>query len=162
MHRLIAPVLLAVSMAAILGCARKEDATTAPEASAPAAEPAVAEAPKSLYQRLGEEAAIKAVVDEFVANVAADARINKWFANTDIDRLKGNLVNQIGQASGGPQVYTGRDMKTAHAGMGIDGPAFDALVEDLVKALDKFSVGQQEKDELLAVLGPMRTDIVEK
>ena len=117
---------------------------------------------KSLYDRLGGKDAITAVVDEFVANVAADTRINKWFANADIDKLKGNLVNQIGQASGGPQVYTGRDMKTAHAGMGIDNPAFDALVEDLVKALDKFAVPQQEKDELLAVLGPMRSDIVEK
>jgi hemoglobin len=53
-------------------------------------------------------------------------------------------------------------MKTTHAGMGIDGPAFDALVEDLVKALDKFAVPEQEKNELLAVLGPMRGDIVEK
>jgi hemoglobin len=53
-------------------------------------------------------------------------------------------------------------MKTAHAGMGIGGPAFDALVEDLVKALDKFAVPEQEKSELLAVLGPMRSAIVEK
>jgi hemoglobin len=53
-------------------------------------------------------------------------------------------------------------MKTAHAGMGIDGPAFDVLVEDLVKALDKFSVPEQEKNELLAILGPLKGDIVEK
>jgi hemoglobin len=84
------------------------------------------------------------------------------FASASLDRLEGHLVNQIGQASGGPQRYTGRDMKTAHAGMGIGGPAFDALVEDLVKALDKFAVPEQEKSELLAVLGPMRSAIVEK
>lgn len=160
MNKRLAVMLLALPMILVSGCGGKKDA--APEAAAPAAEPQAVAAPKSLYDRLGGEAAIKAVVDEFVANVAADTRINKWFANADIDRLKGNLVNQIGQASGGPQVYTGRDMKTAHAGMGIDDPAFDALVEDLVKALDKFSVPQQEKDELLAVLGPMRSDIVEK
>lgn len=162
MSKLLIPVLLATLVSMSLGCARKEEAAPAPEANAPAAETAVAEAPASLYDRLGGEAAIKAVVDEFVAIVGADARINKWFANADLDRLKGHLVNQIGQASGGPQVYTGRDMKTTHAGMGIDGPAFDALVEDLVKALDKFSVPEQEKNELLAVLGPMRGDIVEK
>jgi hemoglobin len=162
MSRLFATMLLALPMTLIAGCGGKKDAAT--EASPPAAEPepqAVA-APMSLYDRLGGEAAIKAVVDEFVANVAADTRINKWFENANIDRLKGHLVDQIGQASGGPQVYTGRDMKTAHAGMGIDGPAFDALVEDLVKALDKFAVPEQEKNELLAVLGPMRSDIVEK
>jgi hemoglobin len=160
MNKRLAVMLLALPMTFLSSCGGKEDA--APEAATPAAEPQAVAAPKSLYDRLGGEAAIKAVVDEFVANVAADTRINKWFANADIDKLKGNLVNQIGQASGGPQVYTGRDMKTAHAGMGIDDPAFDALVEDLVKALDKFSVPQQEKDELLAVLGPMRSDIVEK
>ncbi len=160
MNRQFAVMLLALSMALVSSCGGKKDA--APEASPPAAEPQAAVAPRSLYDRLGGEAAIKAVVDEFVAIVAADTRINRWFENANIDRLKENLVNQIGQASGGPQVYTGRDMRTAHAGMGIDGPAFDALVENLVKALDKFSVPQQEKDELLGVLGPMRSDIVEK
>jgi hemoglobin len=53
-------------------------------------------------------------------------------------------------------------MKTAHAGMGVSSGDFDALVEDLVAALDKFNVGKTEKDQLLGVLGPMKTDIVEK
>ena len=63
---------------------------------------------KSLYERLGGIDAIRAVVDDFVGNVAADKRINKFFANTDIVRLKRNLVNQICQGTGGPCVYTGR------------------------------------------------------
>jgi hemoglobin len=158
MKQTLATLALALSLAVTVGCASKE------EAPAPAPEPQAeaAPAPQSLYDRLGGEAAIKAVVDEFVANVGADARINHYFANADLERLKGHLVNQIGQASGGPQVYTGRDMKTAHAGMGIDEAAFNALVEDLVKALDKFAVGEQEKNELLGLLGPMKGDIVEK
>jgi hemoglobin len=157
-------ILLAMGMAVIISCSGNKDATPpSPAAQSEAPAPSMTAAPqKSLYERLGGEAAIKAVVDEFVANVGADTRINKYFANANLDRLKGHLVNQIGQASGGPQQYTGRDMKTAHAGMGIDGPAFDALVEDLVKALDKFAVPEQEKSELLAVLGPMKGDIVEK
>ena len=53
-------------------------------------------------------------------------------------------------------------MKSAHAGMAIGGSDFDALVQDLVGALDKFKVGAHEKDQLLAALGPMKTDIVEK
>ncbi|HXV40351.1 MAG TPA: group 1 truncated hemoglobin [Steroidobacteraceae bacterium] len=164
MKRVFVTVLLALPMAVSIGCSRSEDPEPASPAaqSEPSAQAEVAAPQKSLYERLGGEAAIKAVVDEFVANVGADARINHYFANADLDRLKGHLVNQIGQASGGPQQYTGRDMKTAHAGMGIDGPAFDALVEDLVKALDKFAVPEQEKSELLAVLGPMRSAIVEK
>jgi hemoglobin len=116
----------------------------------------------SLYTRLGEKPAITAVVDDFVARVAADSRINARFANTNIPRFKGMLVDQICMASGGPCRYTGRDMRTAHAGMGINSADFDALVQDLVATLNKFKVGEREKNELLAVLGPMKKDIVER
>lgn len=126
-----------------------------------------AQAPKSLYDRLGGRTAIVAVVDDFVANCAADTRINKFFAATaaDAKRLaafKNNLVDQICEASGGPCKYTGRDMKSAHAGLGISNADFDALVEDLTKTLDKFKVGKAEQGQLLGVLGPMRPQIVEK
>jgi len=121
--------------------------------------------PKSLYSRLGGKKAIKAVVDEFVNNCAGDTRINKFFADTAKDpkrlaKFKTNLVNQICQASGGPCKYTGKDMKTAHKGMGITDADFNALVEDLIKALDKLHVGATEKNELLGALGPMKGDIV--
>ena len=122
---------------------------------------------KSLYQRLGGKKAITAVVDEFVGRVAADNRINGYFqaAASDPQRLakfKMNLVDQICEASGGPCKYTGKNMKTAHAGMGISSADFTALVEDLVGALDKFHVGPTEKEQLLGALGPMKADIVEK
>ena len=71
-------------------------------------------------------------------------------------------MDQICEASGGPCRYAGMDMKAAHKGMGITNVAFDALVGDLVATLDKFKVGEQEKKELLAVLGPMRKEIVER
>src|SRR5438128_10942586 len=82
----------------------------------------------TLYERLGGKGAITAVVDDFVGRVAADSRINGKFATADIPRLKRLLVEQICAASGGPCTYTGRDMKTAHAGMGITGPQLDAVV----------------------------------
>ena len=116
---------------------------------------------KSLYDRLGEKSSISAVVDQFVANVAADTRINGRFAITDIRKLKGHLVDQVCMAAGGPCTYSGRDMKTTHAGMKISNEDFGALVEDLVKALDKFKVPTREKGELLALLEPMKKDIVE-
>lgn len=114
----------------------------------------------SLYQRLGGKEAIVAVVDDFVANVAADKRINGYFATTNIPRLKQMLVDQICAGTGGPCTYTGRNMTAAHAGMGVDDAAFTALVEDLVKTLDKFKVPAKEKGELLGILGPMKADIV--
>jgi hemoglobin len=122
---------------------------------------------KPLYERLGGRTAIAAVVDEFVARVAADGRINGFFAATAADpkrlaAFKATLVDQICEASGGPCKYRGKDMKSAHKGMGIADAHFGALVEDLVAALDTFKVGAQEKKELLGALGPMKADIVEK
>ena len=116
---------------------------------------------KSLYECLGKKEAITAVVDDFVANLAADTRINSFFAKTDIPKLKRLLVEQICQATGGPCTYTGRDMRTVHDGMNITGPQFDALVQDLVKSLDKFKVPSREKGELLGALGGMKPAIVD-
>lgn len=125
------------------------------------AETQTMQTPRSLYDRLGGKTAISAVVDQFVANVAGDSRINGRFATTDISKLKGHLVDQICMASGGPCIYKGRDMKTTHAGMSISNADFGALVDDLVKALDTFKVPPREKEELLGLLGPLKKDIVE-
>ncbi|HLE25763.1 MAG TPA: group 1 truncated hemoglobin [Thermodesulfobacteriota bacterium] len=119
-------------------------------------------ADKSLYDRLGGKAAISAVVDQFVSNVAADTRVNMAFANTDIPHFKQCLVDQICQATGGPCKYTCRSMKDTHAGLGCTADNFNAIVEDLVAALNKFKVGKKEQDELLGILGPLQSDIVEK
>lgn len=119
------------------------------------------QAGKPLYDRLGGKGAITAVVETFVGKVGGDARINSYFKSTDLAKLKMHLVNQICEASGGPCKYTGRTMKQTHAGMGVNDAAFGALVEDLVGALDHHKVGKAEKDELLGVLGPMKSDIVE-
>ena len=116
---------------------------------------------KSLYDRLGGQDAIKAVVKDFVEeNVAKDTRINARFANTDIPHLEQMLTEQICQASGGPCKYTGKDMKTAHTGMKITDDEFNALVEDLKKSLDKFKVGAAEQQDLIGALAPMKPDIV--
>ncbi len=127
----------------------------------PADEKAVAPS-KPLYQRLGGLDAIKAVVDDFIGNVAGDGRINARFANANIPHLKSMLVDQICQATGGPCTYAGKSMADAHAGMKITDAEFTALVEDLVKSLDKFHVGAQEKSELLGALGGMKDQIVNK
>ena len=76
-------------------------------------------------------------------------------------RLTSMLIDQVSEASGGPARYTGRDMKAAHADMGVTTGEFNALVEDLVATLNKFGVGKPEQDELLGILGPLKSDIVE-
>jgi hemoglobin len=117
---------------------------------------------QSLYERLGGQEAIVAVVDDFVGNVASDKRINGFFAKADASRVKEKLVEQICQASGGPCAYTGKDMKSVHKGMGIANKHFDFMVQDLTKTLNKFKVPKKEQGELIALLAPMRKDIVEK
>jgi hemoglobin len=115
----------------------------------------------SLFDRLGGSPAITAVIDDFVARCAADARISGKFARTDIPRLKSMLVDQVTMATGGPATYRGRSMQETHDGMGVTAGEFDALVGDLVATLDAFSVPKAEQGELLGILGPLRGDIVE-
>ncbi|HEY7958372.1 MAG TPA: group 1 truncated hemoglobin [Polyangia bacterium] len=114
----------------------------------------------TLYDRLGGRPAIAAVVDGFVAKVAGDKRVNRYFWNTNVPELKELLVEMICQATGGPCQYTGRDMKTAHAGMNIQPSEFTAVVEDLVSVLDRLHVAAHEQHQLLALLAPTKKDIV--
>jgi hemoglobin len=118
-------------------------------------------AASTLYERLGGYDAIQAVVDQTITNVAADHRINKFFAHADIPRLRRNLADQICVATGGWCIYWGQDMKTAHAGMHIHSRHFNALVQDLGMALNKFKVPAQEQHELVAILAPLKGDIVQ-
>ena len=129
-------------------------------ASAP---PDTASSGPTLYQRLGGREAIKLVVDDFVANMAADPRVNGRFKGLDaarIARLQTNLADQICDATGGPCAYLGKDMRAVHTGMGITEAEWNATVENLVKALDKNKVPPKEQQELLAALGGMKKDIV--
>jgi hemoglobin len=114
----------------------------------------------SLFERLGGLTAITAVVDDFVSNIAADNRVNMFFAHADPVNLKRQLIDQVCAGTGGPCKYTGRDMKTVHQDMAITEVRFNAVVDDLVRSLDKFKVPAQEKGELLAILGSMKSQIV--
>lgn len=118
--------------------------------------------PQSLYDRLGGKPAIEAVVDDFVTRLAADRRINKRFAKTNVPKLKEHLVLQICEATGGPCKYTGKDMVAAHKGMKISKAEFNITGQHLAASLDKFKVPEKEKNELLTAIGGMEKDIVGK
>ncbi len=131
------------------------------------------EPPPTLYERLrvvdgigiarqGRDA-ISIIVDDFVANIVADNRINARFKTLkppEVFKLKANVADQMCEATGGPCAYMGREMKAAHKGMKITDAEWDATVEALVKALDKHKVPAKDKQELLGLLGPMKPDIV--
>ena len=115
----------------------------------------------SLYERLGGLDAITAVVDSFVASVPGDDRINQKFARTDLPRLKKEFTDQLCEATGGPCTYTGRSMLDTHAGMKVTDGEFDAVIAGLEATFDKFKVPEREQKELLALLLPLRDEIVE-
>jgi hemoglobin len=117
----------------------------------------------SLYKRLGGREGIALVVDDFVANLVADDRVNARFKGMTpaaVSKLKSHLSDQICEAAGGPCSYVGRDMKTTHAGMKISDAEWNATVENLTKALAKHTVAAKEQQELIATLAPMKQDIV--
>lgn len=116
--------------------------------------------PASLYDRLGGLPAIRAVVADFVGRTTTDPRIKERFFNTDATHLKAMLVEQICQATGGPCHYSGRDMKTVHGGMELVDAEWNALVEDLTAALDRYHVPARERHELLGALAGMKPQVV--
>ena len=113
--------------------------------------------------RLGGREGIALVVDDFVANMVADSRVNGRFKGMQppaVFKLKSNLSDQICEAAGGPCSYVGRDMKTTHTGMKITEAEWNATVENLTRAMAKHKVGSKEQQELIAILAPMKQDIV--
>lgn len=159
-------VVVAGLCAGVVACGtpeKKPDPVVAPivTVAQPTTAPPPSSGPKSLYERLGGKPAIEAVVDQFLANVGADDRVNHRFVYADFPRLRGHLVDQVCAATGGPCTYKGGDMKSVHKGQRIDEASWTAVVEDLVAALDHFKVPAQEKGELLGALGGMHNDIVE-
>lgn len=119
----------------------------------------------TLYARLGGYDAIAAVVDDFIGRLATDPQFSKFFvghSQDSIHRIRQLIVDQFCQVTGGPCAYIGRDMKTAHKGLGISEADWNASVKHLIASLDKFKVPEKEKGDLLGIAGKLKDDIVEK
>lgn len=144
--------------------ARAEPAAAGPAAAGPTTSAAAAPdgKPKSLYQRLGGQPAVEAVVDALLARALKDETINYTWAGSHLLRVRTRLVELVCAGTGGGCRYTGRDMASVHRGQGITAEQFGALVKHLVDTLDSFKVPEKEKGELLAILGPMKGAIVEE
>ena len=120
---------------------------------------------KSLYQRLGGYDAIAAVTDEFIGRLASDEQEKRFFIGFSTDskmRIRQLIVDLICKSTGGPCLYSGRDMKTAHAGAGITKSDWDRTLKIFGEVLNKFKVPDKEQQEIAALLTPQEKDIVEK
>ena len=157
-------VLLLVSVIAACSPAAEEAAIEEP---APAPEPTADPGDTaSLYDRLGGEEAITAVVSRFIDLLSNDDLLNANPAikeardRVDPDELKADVTALVCQASGGPQEYTGRSMAESHENMNISGTEWDQMIQLFVAVLDEFEVPEAEKGELLEIMDSTKADIV--
>jgi len=135
-------------------------------AGAPGAETRSAAVPSdTLYARMGGYDVIAAMADDFIAWIVADDRLSRLFVTgyTDarIKVIRQHVVDLLCQLTGGPCVYTGRDMKTAHKGLGIDEADWKTASDLLIAALTKYRVGPQEQREFMQIIEDMKADVIE-
>jgi hemoglobin len=145
-------------------------------------QPLLGDTKKSLYDRLGGQQGLQAIADDFVTRAMADPRVNfnrqgvieggltihhdrsvEWDPSPDeIKALKLHLAQFLALASGGPTLYQGKEIKSAHSGLHITNDEFDASVGDLKATLDKMQIANTEQKELLAIVESTRGQIVEE
>ncbi|MCO4856135.1 group 1 truncated hemoglobin [Herbaspirillum sp. WGmk3] len=116
----------------------------------------------SLFRALGGLPVIERVVQDFMDNMLADARIRHTFDNSNVKRVREKLVEQFCQLSGGGCVYTGDPMREVHQGLKLSNADFNALVEDLQLAMDKNGIPSRTQNRLLALLAPMQRETVSR
>lgn len=124
----------------------------------------MSEANPSLYEQLGGEAAVNAAVDIFYRKVLSDHRINRFFDNTDIEKQAAKQKSFLTMAFGGPNNYTGTDMRQAHAHLvkkwGLDDSHFDAVMEHLTGTLEELNVPQSLVNQVAAIAESTRNDVL--
>ncbi|MBV2129037.1 group I truncated hemoglobin [Arsukibacterium indicum] len=113
----------------------------------------------TLYQRLGAEQGIAAIVDGLLYEIEHDERIVHHFADSDIGRFRAMLSEQLCDLTGGPCQYSGSSMQESHTGFNITLADYDALVEGLIKVMQRQQISIADQNALLALLAPMYKDI---
>lgn len=116
----------------------------------------------SLYVRLGGEQRLRKIVNDILDRNSNNPEIGQHFRNVDMKKLKELVFNFFSMGTGGPHQYAGRDMRTAHAGLGISAKDFEIGNDDVTKALEENGVGATEIKEVIAILDSMKGDVVEK
>lgn len=113
-----------------------------------------------LYKAFGEKAGLVSLMDDFMVRLLADPRTGPHFKPSNQQRVKEQLVDQLCQLSGGPCVYKGADMKSAHANLDIKKSDFNALVEVLQQSMDAKGIPFRTQNQMLALLAPMHRDTI--
>ena len=117
---------------------------------------------KTLYDRLGGNPAVTAVVQGMLAYSLDDPRISEKFSNSNLERLEKLLINHLCDIADGPCTYEGQHMRVAHHGLGIESMHCNALVENMQKAMEDEGISFSTQNKLLARLAPMQDDVTER
>lgn len=120
------------------------------------------ETPMSLFDKLGGAGAIDAAVDIFYRKVLADDRINQFFDTIDMESQHVKQKAFLTMAFGGPNSYTGKDMREAHKHMSLTEEHFNAVAENLVATLKELNVGEDDINEVVNVALSVKDDVLNK
>lgn len=116
----------------------------------------------TLYDRLGGEAAVDAAVDIFYEKVLADDRINLFFENLDMVAQAVKQKNFLTMVFGGPNNYDGKDMRSAHAHLGLTEEHFDAVVENLAATLKQLGASDDDIGEVAGIANSVKDDVLNR
>jgi len=119
---------------------------------------------KTLYERLGGYDAIAAVVQDLLPRLMSDSQLGRFWENRGedgINREEQLLIDFLCSSAGGPLLYTGRDNKTSHKGMGISESDWEKFIGHLNATLEKFQLPQQEREDVIGFIESTKADIVE-
>ena len=117
---------------------------------------------KSVYDKIGGSAAVDAAVDIFYRKVLADDRINQFFDTVDMDNQHKKQKAFLTMAFGGPNNYTGKDMREGHKHMNLTEEHFNAVAENLVATLQELNVAQEDIDSVVAIALSVKDDVLNK
>ncbi len=116
----------------------------------------------SLFEDIGGEAAVDAAVDIFYRKVLADDRVSEFFDTTDMEAQHAKQKAFLTMAFGGPNNYSGKDLREAHKTMTLDDGHFDAVAEDLVATLEELNVTQENIGQIVGILGSVKDDVLNR
>lgn len=114
----------------------------------------------TLYQALGANQGIEQIADNFIMEIAYDPRVFDRFADSNVQRFREKIIEHFCFIADGPCEYTGDSMVLVHRGMDIDSAEFNAVVEDLIDAMDKAGTPISAQNRLLARLAGLRPQII--
>jgi len=106
----------------------------------------------TLYERIGGEAGIASLIDQFYLRVFEDPELAPFFAHAPVDHLKIMQRELFSQALGGPFVYSGRPIREVHHGRGITALHFQRFIEHLLQTLESFDLTKAEVNQIITRL----------